>query len=121
MRRPPAAPPPAATVAPVPAQGRGGAAAPASQPNELEVWSQRYRSDMLRMSRANSELKRRQVGAGRGVASGVPAEIREAQGRLRTEAQAVTIDLGQHNYTRLPQSLEAFEGDLKVIEEFLAK
>jgi hypothetical protein len=65
---------------------------------------------------------RRQNGLARpGSATNVPAGIREASDRLQGESQAVTMDFAQRNYSRLPQSLEAFEGDLKVIEEFLAK
>jgi len=77
---------------------------------------------MMRMARVGSELARRQNGVGRaGSATDVPTEIREARDRLQSESQAVTMDFSRRNYTRLPQSLEAFEGDLKLIEAFLAK
>jgi hypothetical protein len=125
LRRPPAAAPAQSSTAPVsPVLPEGGKApGPVSPPaNQLGAWTQRYRSDMMRMGRVRSELVRRQNGLGRGgSATDVPAEIREARDRLQGESQAVTMDFAQRNYTRLPQSLEAFEGDLKVIEEFLAK
>jgi hypothetical protein len=126
LRRSPAAAPPASTAAPVapaPPAGRGGMPDSASPPaSQLGAWTQRYRSDMIRMGRVRSELMRRQNGLARpGSATNVPAEIREASDRLQGESQAVTLDFAQRNYSRMPQSLEAFEGDLNVIEEFLAK
>ena len=97
--------------------------APGSAPAlQLAAMTQRYRSDMMRMARVRSELVRRQNVRGRaGSATDVPAGIREASDRLPGESQAVSMSFAQRNYTRLPQDLEAFEGDLKLIEEFLAK
>jgi hypothetical protein len=107
---------------PAPPAGRGATPGPATpDANQLAAWTQRYRSDMILMGRLRSELMRRQNRLARpGTPPNVPVGVREANDRLQGESQTATMDFAQRNYLRLPQSLQAFEGDLKVIEEFLA-
>jgi hypothetical protein len=106
----------------VPAQpGLQAAQSPNPAP-QLPAWTQRFQSDRMRMTSVMSELARRKNGRARpGVTTDMPIEVHEANDRLQGEYQAAMLDFGQRNYTRLPRSLEALEGDLKLIEDFLVK
>jgi hypothetical protein len=118
---PTAAPRPAAAREAV--SGRSGGAEPNPvSANEVVQWNQRYRTSMLRMQRASSELARRRYVGGR-TAPGlnIPQEVKEASDRMQAESRAVYMDMTARNYTRVAQSMAAFESTLKVIEEYLAK